>query len=100
MALREKSASTVVPVTRNSEPGPKLKLSSKIGKNLMPIFGRPMIKEVLDQGFRPGDINSLQADGMKSIIQNIIYKPREFTEMEEITEEARQLSLQSQKQKN
>lgn len=55
-----------------------------------------MIKELLDQGFRPRDINSLRTDGMKSIIEQFMYKPGGNTEMEEITDEAKQLSLQSQ----
>lgn len=38
-ALREKFASRLVLVTKSSEPGPKPKLLSKIGRNLMQIFG-------------------------------------------------------------
>lgn len=60
---------------------------------------RAVIKEVLDQGFRPRDIEPLRTAGMKSIIEQFMYKPGKSTEMDEITEEARQLSLQTPKQK-
>jgi hypothetical protein len=59
-----------------------------------------MIKDALDQGFRPRDKEALRTDGMKSIIEHFMYKPGKSTEIGEITEKAKQLSLQSPKQKN
>lgn len=53
-----------------------------------------MIKEVLDQGFRPRDIEALRTSGMKSIIQQFMYEPDNPIEIGEITEKAKQLSLQ------
>ncbi|KAJ5896413.1 uncharacterized protein N7473_005812 [Penicillium subrubescens] len=55
---------------------------------------RNMIKEVLDQGFRPRDIEALRTSGMKSIIQQFMYEPDNPIEIGEITEKAKQLSLQ------
>lgn len=52
-----------------------------------------MIKEVLDEGFRPRDIEPLRTEGMKSIVEQFMSKPGKLTEMEDLTEEAKQLSL-------
>lgn len=52
-----------------------------------------MIKEVLDQGFRPRDIEALRSEGIKSIIEQFLYEPGKSIEIGEITEKAKQLSL-------
>jgi hypothetical protein len=54
----------------------------------------------LDQGFRPRDIEALRTGGMKSIIEQFMYKPGKATEIGELTEKAKQLSLQHPKQRN
>ncbi|KAJ6118768.1 SinR repressor/SinI anti-repressor dimerization [Penicillium samsonianum] len=61
---------------------------------------RELIKEVLDQGLRPRDPIVWKTGGMKSIIEQFMYEPGKSTEVDEITEKAKQLSLQQPKQNN
>lgn len=60
---------------------------------------REIIKEVLDQSFRPRDIDAFRTHDMKSIFEHFMYKPG--NELDRITEQMEsQLSLQYPRQEN
>lgn len=59
-----------------------------------------MIKEALDQGFRPRGIEAFQPRSMGSIVQQFLYEAGKTAEMDDITENTKQLSLQHPKQTN
>lgn len=56
--------------------------------------------EALDQGLRPRDPIVWKTGGMKSIIGQFMHDPRKSTEVDEITEKAKQLLLQQPRKNN
>jgi hypothetical protein len=98
--LREKLRRRLVLVTKKFRTRAQAEAFIEDWKETYADVWREMIKEVLDQGFRPRDIEALRTGGMKSIIEQFMYKPGKSTEMGELTAKAKQLSLQHPKQKN